>query len=326
MKKHLRLLTLLICFGLTIAFGQEKQTSNKLIEEAMQFYNSKDYVTSAEKFEKAFLISGDKINILYYYVAACSNALAQNPDTAFQQLFKIVKDPYFEHPEDIMTNADLEILHQDERWNKLGELIKITKKRKEALYDKPLMAMLATISNDDQKYREELDVIIEKYGWDSDESKALVNKLEEQDALNLKKVTKILDERGWLGPDVIGLDGNMTLFLVIQHSDHETQEKYLPMMRDAVAKGNAIASNLALLEDRVALANGEKQIYGSQLKTNPITGINYVYPMIDPDHVNERRSAMGLGTIEAYVAMFNITWDVQAYKKSLLEREAPSEN
>ncbi|MEZ5038583.1 MAG: DUF6624 domain-containing protein [Saprospiraceae bacterium] len=76
---------------------------------------------------------------------------------------------------------------------------------------------------------------------------------------------------GWLGADVIGNQGNSTLFLVIQHADIETQEKYLPMMRDAVSKGNARASSLALLEDRVALRKGEKQIFSTQSFSNKLT-------------------------------------------------------
>ncbi len=76
--------------------------------------------------------------------------------------------------------------------------------------------------------------------------------INEKDSINLIKIKKILDERGWLGADIIGNQGNSTLFLVIQHSDIETQEKYLPMMREAVKKGNANSSSLALLEDRVA--------------------------------------------------------------------------
>ena len=77
--------------------------------------------------------------------------------------------------------------------------------------------------------------------------------INEKDSINLIKIKKILDERGWLGADIIGGQGNSTLFLVIQHSDLETQLKYLPMMREAVKNGNANAISLAILEDRVAL-------------------------------------------------------------------------
>lgn len=43
-------------------------------------------------------------------------------------------------------------------------------------------------------------------------------------------------------------------------------------MREAVEKNNARASSLALLEDRVAMRKGGKQIYGSQIKRNPESG------------------------------------------------------
>jgi len=43
--------------------------------------------------------------------------------------------------------------------------------------------------------------------------------INQKDAENLARVTAILDQRGWLGPDIAGSDGNNALFLVIQHAD-----------------------------------------------------------------------------------------------------------
>ena len=83
---------------------------------------------------------------------------------------------------------------------------------------------------------------------------------------NLEIVKEILDQHGWLGKDIVGHYGNRALFLSIQHSDLETQITYLPMMREAVKNGNAEPANLALLEDRVAVRQGRKQIYGTQLE------------------------------------------------------------
>ncbi len=71
-----------------------------------------------------------------------------------------------------------------------------------------------------------------------------------KDSKNLLIVKEIIDTKGWLGPDVIGEKGNTTLFLVIQHADPATQEKYLPVLRKAVQEGNAAPQDLALLEDR----------------------------------------------------------------------------
>lgn len=59
--------------------------------------------------------------------------------------------------------------------------------------------------------------------------------------------------------EVVGNKGSTTLFLVIQHADLGTQVKYLPMVREAVKQHKAQASNLALLEDRVALGQGKNK-------------------------------------------------------------------
>jgi hypothetical protein len=111
------------------------------------------------------------------------------------------------------------------------------------------------------------------------------------------------------------------LFLVIQHADQKTQEKYLPMMRAAVKNGKAQGSSLALLEDRVALGQGKRQIYGSQIGRDPDTQLYYVSPLEDPDNVDKRRAEVGLGTLAEYVNRWQIKWDVEQYKKDLPKLE-----
>lgn len=132
--------------------------------------------------------------------------------------------------------------------------------------------------------------------------------MRKQDEANLKLVTNILDKFGWLGEDMVGARGNSALFLVIQHSDQKTQEKYLPIMREAVKKGNADPGSLALLEDRVALAQGKKQIYGSQLTMDPETGKYVLSPIEDEINVNKRRAEVGLQPIEEYVKYWGIEY------------------
>ena len=194
-------------------------------------------------------------------------------------------------------------------------------KKVDASIEKQLVAKLDTIYEDDKKYRMQINVIAEKYGWESNELKELVKIMTEQYSINTVKIKKILDEYGWLGADVIGNQGNTTLFLVIQHSDFETQEKYLPMMREAFQKGNANASDLAFLEDRVALRKGEKQIYGSQIAPDPETGEYIILPLIDPENIDIRRAEVGLSKFQDYVSGFGLTWDVEEYKKKLPELE-----
>ena len=79
-------------------------------------------------------------------------------------------------------------------------------------------------------------------------------------------------------------------------------------MREAVKNGKAQASHLALLEDRVALGQGKKQIYGSQIHRDPATGKFFVAPIEDEPHVNQRRAAVGLDPLEVYVKMWGIEY------------------
>ncbi len=308
-------------FVFNLSFGQYKEKYSELIKEALNLYQTKDYKQSAEKYSEAFVILGNKGNLMDRYNAACSWALAKEVDSSFVQLFKIVENGNYTNYGHITTDTDLDNLHFDKRWSKVLDIVKANKEKSEANLDKALVEILDTIYQEDQGLRRRIREVEEKYGRDSDEMKAHWRTIAEKDSINLIKIQKILDERGWLGPDTIGNQGNMTLFLVIQHSDQAVQEKYLPMMREAVAKGNARPSSLALLEDRVALRQGKKQIYGSQIGRNQETGEFYVSPLQDPDNVDKRRTEVGLLTLQEYVSYWNIVWDVEKYKKELPELE-----
>ncbi|NBW35656.1 MAG: hypothetical protein EBR30_11700 [Cytophagia bacterium] len=195
----------------------------------------------------------------------------------------------------------------------------------QSVLNERLIKQLDSIRHDDQAYREQLESIQSRYGGDSKEMKDLWRIIAEKDSLNRTKVEIILNKYGWLGKDVIGEDGNTTLFLVIQHSNIATQEKYLPMIREAVKNGNAKASSLALLEDRIALRQGKRQIYGSQVAWNMITNEYYVLPLDDPDNVDKRRAKVGLQPLSDYLGNFNLKWDAEQYKKDLPSIEARQE-
>lgn len=101
----------------------------------------------------------------------------------------------------------------------------------------------------------------------------------------------------------------------------KTQQKHLPMMREAVKNKNATGTALALLEDRVALEEGKRQVYGSQIGRDNETNKNYVLPLDDPDNVDKRRAEVGLGLLAEYVKSWDIILNVEEYKKQLPELE-----
>lgn len=300
------ILLLFTLFGLNL-FGQtpeEKYT--KLIKKADNLYRVKNYKISGIAFSQAFKSYPKLVSINDRFNAACSWALADLADSAFRQLQTLALQNKYANIEQITSEHDLSSLHKDKRWKPLIELIKKNKEKIEAKFNLPLILKLDTIFFKDQNNRNKISEIESINGPKSKELIELWRQIQYQDSLNLVQLEIILDSFGWLGPDVIGERGNTTLFLVIQHSDLKTQEKYLPMMRKAVKMGNALPSDLALLEDRVALLNGKKQIYGSQVIQDSITGKYKFAPIDDPGNVNKRRALVRLEPIEEYAKYFGI--------------------
>ncbi len=289
----------------------------RLVNKADSLYDAKEYKSSALVYSAAFKANEWKGLSNDRYNAACSWALAAIPDSAIFQLNRIAKKENYTKYEHITTDTNLNSLHADRRWAALLDLIKQNKEKTEANFNKPLVALLDSIFTEDQKYRLQIDEIQKKFGPQSKEMQAQWKIIEEKDATNLIKVKAILDKYGWLGPDIVGEQGSSTLFLVIQHADQETQEKYLPIMRAAVKNGKALSSSLALLVDRVALGQGKKQIYGSQIGMDMQTQLYYVSPLEDPDNVDNRRLEVGLEPLADYVKTWQIKWDVEQYKKDL---------
>ncbi|WP_185117047.1 DUF6624 domain-containing protein [Chryseobacterium sp. T16E-39] len=321
MKRALFVLIFLISTKLLFGQAVPKEYTDK-VKTAESLYNNKDFKGSAKHYSEAFKSNGWKASLNDRYNAACSWAMAAVPDSAFSQLSRIA--PQFTNYDHINKDTDLNTLHADARWKPLIEQVKQNKDKAEANLNKPLVARLTNIYDEDQKYRQQIEGIEKKYGSVSKELNDHWKIIAQKDSLNLIEVKAILDQYGWLGPDVVGSQGSTTIFLVIQHADLATQEKYLPMMREAVKNGKAKSSSLALLEDRVALRQGKRQIYGSQIGRDPETKVYFVSPLEDPDHVDKRRAEAGLPPLAEYIKNWQITWDVEQYKKDLPKLEEKS--
>jgi tetratricopeptide (TPR) repeat protein len=310
---------LLFIFFLTLNMGSiNAQTYKELIQKADSCYRAKDYKLSVGYYEKAFKIEHKKASDLYN--GACSAALLKEEKKAFEWLNLAIDNDY-DNITHLKNDGDLESLHNKKEWEKT--IAKLQKKLDiiEADYDKPLQKELLEIYADDQGIRKDFMKVFKEKGSGNKSVDSIGKIMIYKDSLNLIKVSKIIDEKGWVSKAVVGSQANQTLFLVLQHGNLKSQQKYLPIMREAVKKGNANPSSLALLEDRVALREGRKQIYGSQISTNSITKKSFVSPLEDPDNVDKRRAEVGLGPLADYIKNWGLTWDVEAYKKELPELE-----
>ena len=152
-----------------------------------------------------------------------------------------------------------------------------------------LEAMLET----DQTHRREVTELEKKHGRGSPEVKEAWSKQSAIDAQNIRRLEEIIAQRGWPGRTQFGDKAASAAFLILQHSDLSYQKKYLPLARDAAAKGEMRRSSLALLEDRVRLREGHKQIYGSQVTRNSEDEWEPL-PLEDEERVDVLRANVGL--------------------------------
>lgn len=166
-------------------------------------------------------------------------------------------------------------------------------------YNQQLVRQLDTILKDDQLYRR-----IKNATPEGDREN--MNKQSRLDAANLIKAEKIIARYGYPGKTMVGPDHQSTIFLVIQHNDTETHDKYLPLLTRAAENGELRASSLAILTDRVKIGHGEPQVYGSQMHETP-NGVK-LYSIIDEANVNKRRAKVGLGPLQQYLKHWNINY------------------
>lgn len=287
----------------------DMSTYIKLTNEAEKLYEEKNYNESVLKYEEAIEMSKGKAIWIHQYNLACNYALLNKNNEAFEHLLIAINKTNCISINSLQDDKDLKSLQNDLRWNKIKEAIELkSSSLPKTKSNQEIIEKLEEVLKRDQEYRKIYDALVAKYGRESDTVNKIIKQSKISDSLNLIEVKKILDTRGWLSKDDIGSNGNMTLFLVIQHADFETQKGYLPMLREAVKKGNAHGSFLALLEDRILVKEGKEQIYGSQVKIDSITQKHFVLPIKDPKNVDKRRKEIGLSDLSSYLLKYGINW------------------
>lgn len=165
--------------------------------------------------------------------------------------------------------------------------------------------------NEDQKWRKRFTKISTgKHQNDSALIKKVNAKVNKIDSLNYFKVSYIFKKYGYPNYDLVGTGGEFYFWLLVQHqSDHlRFQDSVLTAMKIEVASGKASGLLYAYLLDRVNINSGKLQVYGTQTRLNADSSSYEPLPVIDPEHLNERRKSVGLGTIEKYIESINNTY------------------
>jgi Kdo2-lipid IVA lauroyltransferase/acyltransferase len=117
---------------------------------------------------------------------------------------------------------------------------------------------------------------------------------------NAAKLAALVDAAGWPGLSSAGADGEEAAFLVLQHaiSEPELQRRYLPLLTEAAALGEAPALQPAMLLDRIRFFEGRPQRYGTSLDWDA-EGRLTPGALEAPGEVDARRASVGLPPLAA---------------------------
>jgi hypothetical protein len=125
-----------------------------------------------------------------------------------------------------------------------------------------------------------------------------------------ERLWEILDDyEVWPGRHLVGDDGSRAAWLIAQYSieDPGLQRRCLEALEVAVARGDADPVHLAFLTDRVRMADGLDQLYGSQFVLDA-AGELVPWPVDDPGRVDVRRRRLGLAPFGDHAAAMAEQW------------------
>lgn len=255
-----------------------------LLSRAATAYQAEDFAKSAGLYEAAIKAGAGGAGPAYN--AACCYARLGQVDDAFAWLDRAFEAGWRD-VEHLRADSDLTSLHADARWS-------AAVRRCQALMDAFIKTLKEPALREELLKRMREDQRI-RMSADPD-----MSEWQRIDAENTAYMKTVIDKYGWPGKSMVGDDGALAAFLLIQHADTDTafQKRCLKLLTDAVEREEAKAAHMAYLTDRVLVAEGKPQRYGTQF--HPVDGVSVPFPIEDEAHVDARRKEVGLESLEEY--------------------------
>ena len=162
---------------------------------------------------------------------------------------------------------------------------------------------LATRVSADQALRERLDFS----KLDDPAQQKLLQQMGIVDRANTARLKVLFDRCGFPDKDKHGEKAQGNAWLLVQHADHDVAfQKYTLSLLEAMAarRGEPMRPSFAYLADRVAVAEGRPQLYGTQLMAPAEQPCNFDFnPMDERGKVEARRAALGMPPLDIYKEM-----------------------
>lgn len=166
-----------------------------------------------------------------------------------------------------------------------------------------LVDELIAMAERDQEPRLKYEAIDHRDSTRAAEREQLKEAFNAVDLENTSRLMQIVEEVGWPTKEMVGKEGAMAAWVILQHADHEPafQEQMLERLRPLVAAGDFDKKLFAMLTDRARMTNKKPQYYGTQFLTITLEGVAHFglpYGLADRETVDERRAQMGLPPLE----------------------------
>ena len=130
-----------------------------------------------------------------------------------------------------------------------------------------------------------------------------VGRMMEVDCDDTEWLAARLREIGWFDIPTYGKEADGNAWLLVQHADRspEFQRETLKLLQ-SLGPGKTNQKNIAFLEDRIAVAQGRPQRYGTQFKCAADGAIS-PHEIDDPEGVDARRATVGLPPVAEYARL-----------------------
>ncbi|AKQ68319.1 hypothetical protein A176_005231 [Myxococcus hansupus] len=229
------------------------------------------------------------------YNAACAAALVAENEEALTWLDRAVDEGFFD-TKHLQQDEDLASVRSLPGYAALEQRVVAAEAKQYEAADPALRDELLKRMEEDQEVRRALVAS----NFTDEAAKA---RMAEIDARNTSWLKEVIAKQGWPGRDLVGKRATFAAWLLVQHADQDVafQLGVLPMLEQAVARGEGSAKELAYLTDRVLVNTGKPQRYATQLEE--VDGKMVPKALEDPEKVNARRAAVGLDSLEEYLAV-----------------------
>lgn len=120
--------------------------------------------------------------------------------------------------------------------------------------------------------------------------------LYKQDSVTFSTVEKIIKKYDY-PPKILVGESCVIPFYIMSFASKTVRESFVPVFIRAAERGDLAWSSVAIYIDKVKIAFGKEQVYGTQFDYDK-RGRKIYYPIEDKAHLNERRKKVGLGEFE----------------------------